>query len=160
MTTLYDFTLKTLGGQELPLRSYEGKVVLLVNVASRCGYTPQYRGLQALSKELEGSGVVVLGVPANEFGAQEPGTDAEIQTFCEANYGVTFPVASKIVVKGAGQHPLYAWLTTTASPTGDVQWNFEKFLVGRDGRVVGRFRSGVAPESRELHDAIAAAVAP
>lgn len=154
MTTLYDFTMKGLDGTQLPLRAFEGKVVLVVNVASRCGYTPQYRGLQALSEELKGAGLSVLGVPANEFGAQEPGSDAEIKGFCEASYGVTFPMTSKVVVKGEGQHPLYAWLTSSAETTGDVKWNFEKFLVGRDGRVVGRFRSNVAPESRELRDAI------
>lgn len=154
MTTLYDFTMKGLDGTQLPLRAFEGKVVLVVNVASRCGYTPQYRGLQALSEELKGAGLSVLGVPANEFGAQEPGSDAEIKGFCDTSYGVTFPMTSKVVVKGEGQHPLYAWLTSSAETTGDVKWNFEKFLVGRDGRVVGRFRSNVAPESRELRDAI------
>lgn len=159
MTTLYDFTMKALDGAQLPLRAFEGKAVLVVNVASRCGYTPQYRGLQALSEELKGAGLVVLGVPANEFGAQEPGSDAEIQSFCETNYGVSFPMTAKVVVKGAGQHPLYAWLTSSDA-AGDVQWNFEKFLVGRDGRVAGRFRSKVAPESRELRDAIAAALRP
>lgn len=158
MTTLYDFTMRSLDGAQLPLRAFEGKAVLVVNVASRCGYTPQYRGLQALSEALKGDGLVVLGVPANEFGAQEPGTDAEIKGFCEANYGVTFPMTSKVVVKGDGQHPLYAWLTSSAPTTGDVRWNFEKFLVGRDGRVVARFASKVAPESPELRDAIGAAL--
>lgn len=158
MTTLYDFTMKSLDGAQLPLRSFEGKAVLVVNVASRCGYTPQYRGLQALSEELSPKGLVVLGVPANEFGAQEPGSDAEIKGFCETNYGVTFSMTAKVVVKGEGQHPLYAWLTSSAPTTGDVKWNFEKFLVGRDGRVIGRFRSNVAPESAELRGAIAAAL--
>ena len=158
MTTLYDFTMNTLDGAPLPLRAFEGKVVLVVNVASRCGYTPQYRGLQALHESLHAKGLVVLGVPANEFGAQEPGSDAEIKAFCETNYGITFPMTSKVVVKGAGQHALYAWLTASAPVRGDVGWNFEKFLVGRDGQIVGRFRSNVAPESRELRDAIASAL--
>jgi glutathione peroxidase len=112
-------------------------VVLVVNVASACGYTPQYAGLQRLYAEAAGDGLVVLGVPANEFGAQEPGSNAEIAAFCEARYGVTFPMAGKVVVKGDGQHPLYAWLTAAATPPGDLRWNFEKFLVGRDGTVVG-----------------------
>lgn len=154
MTTLYDFTLKTIDGSERPLKDFEGKVVLLVNVASRCGYTPQYKGLQALHDEWHNRGLIVAGVPANEFGAQEPGTDDEIKTFCETRYAVTFPMFSKLVVKGAGQHPLYAWLTSSATPDGDVQWNFEKFLIGRDGTVVGRFRSNVSPESPELRAAI------
>lgn len=154
MTTLYDFTLKTLDGAERPLKDFAGKAVLVVNVASRCGYTPQYKGLQALYDEWHNRGLVVVGVPANEFGAQEPGDDAEIKSFCESRYAVTFPMSSKIVVKGAGKHPLYQWLTASADPPGEVQWNFEKFLVDRQGNVVGRFRSGVAPESTELRSAI------
>ncbi|MBI5517608.1 MAG: glutathione peroxidase [Deltaproteobacteria bacterium] len=155
MTTLHDFTLKALDGSELPLRDFRGKAVLLVNVASRCGYTPQYKGLQALWTELRDRGLVVCGVPANEFGAQEPGTDQQIQSFCEARYQVTFPMASKLVVKGPGQHPLYAWLTGDASAPGDVQWNFEKFLIDREGRIAGRFRSDVTPESAALREALA-----
>ncbi len=158
MTTLHDFKLTDINGVEHALSDLKGKVVLLVNVASRCGYTPQYKGLQGLYKELEGRGLMVLGVPANEFGAQEPGTDAEIKTFCETNYNVTFPMASKIVVKGPGQHPLYQWLTTASTPPGDVKWNFEKFLIGRDGAIVGRFGSGASPESQELRSAINAAL--
>lgn len=157
MTTLHDFSLTAIDGASLDLRSLHGKAVLVVNVASRCGYTPQYKGLQALWRELGDQGLVVLGVPANEFGAQEPGTEAEIQTFCDTSYGVTFPMSRKLVVKGEGQHPLYAWLTA-ADGQGDVRWNFEKFLVGRDGAVVRRFRSNVAPESAELRDAIKAAL--
>ena len=117
MTTLHDFTMRTLDGRELSLSDFRGKTVLVVNVASRCGYTPQYKGLQALWEAHRDRGLVVLGVPANDFGAQEPGSDAEIQTFCEKNYGVTFPVLSKITVKGANKHPLYQWLTS-AAPAG------------------------------------------
>ncbi len=159
MTTLYDFSLTTLGGDPLPLERFRGKVVLVVNVASRCGFTPQYGGLQGLYAEGQGDGLVVLGVPANEFGAQEPGTDAEIADFCETRFQVTFPMASKVVVKGEGQHPLYAWLTAAADPPGEVMWNFEKFLIGRDGRVVQRFRSDVGPGSPALREAVAAALA-
>lgn len=159
MTTLHDFSMRSLDGSALPLDAFKGKAVLVVNVASRCGFTRQYSGLQALWTERADDGLVVLGVPANEFGAQEPGSDEEIAGFCETNYGVTFPMCAKVVVKGEGQHPLYAWLTSAADPAGEVSWNFEKFLVGRDGAVVGRFRSNVAPESAELRDAIAAALA-
>jgi glutathione peroxidase len=158
MTTLHDFKLPAIDGTESDLTSLRGKAVLVVNVASRCGYTPQYAGLQKLQAELGPRGFTVLGVPANEFGAQEPGSNAEIQTFCETSYGVTFPMLGKIVVKGAGQHPLYQWLTTAASPAGDVKWNFEKFLIDGRGEIVGRFGSGVAPESPELRRAIESAL--
>jgi glutathione peroxidase len=158
MTTLHDFKLPAIDGAETDLATLRGKTVLVVNVASRCGYTPQYAGLQKLQSELAPQGFTVLGVPANEFGAQEPGTNDEIQSFCETSYGVTFPMLGKTVVKGAGQHPLYAWLTSAAAPAGDVKWNFEKFLVNGRGEVVGRFGSGVAPESPELRSAIAAAL--
>jgi len=159
MTTLYDFSLTTLRGEALPLSQFRGKVVLVVNVASRCGFTPQYAGLQQLYTESAGDGLVVLGVPANEFGAQEPGTDAEIADFCETRFQVTFPMVHKLVVKGEGQHPLYGWLTTAATPPGDVSWNFEKFLIGRDGEIVGRFRSDVGPASPVLREALATALA-
>ncbi len=158
MTTLHDFTMRTLDGRELSLSDFRGKTVLVVNVASRCGYTPQYKGLQALWEAHRDRGLVVLGVPANDFGAQEPGSDAEIQTFCEKNYGVTFPVLSKITVKGANKHPLYQWLTS-AAPAGEVAWNFEKFLVDGQGNVVARFPSRVAPDSQELHNALASHLA-
>lgn len=159
MTTLHDFKLTDINGVDHSLSDLRGQVVLVVNVASRCGYTPQYKGLQALHQEMEARGLTVLGVPANEFGAQEPGSNAEIKTFCETNYNVTFPMAAKVVVKGAGQHPLYQWLTSAATPAGDVKWNFEKFLIGRDGNVVGRYGSNVSPESQELRSAINAALA-
>lgn len=159
MTTLHDFTVKAIDGRDLPLAEMKGKAVLLVNVASRCGFTPQYAGLEKLYEEMAPQGLVVVGVPANDFGAQEPGTDGEIQSFCETTYGVKFPMLSKVTVKGDGKHPLYRWLTESASPSGEVQWNFEKFLVGKDGVVAGRFKSNVAPESKELRDAIRAALA-
>ena len=158
MTTFHDFTLIGIDGRTHPASELRGKTVLVVNVASQCGYTPQYAGLQALHKEFEARGLVVLGVPANEFGAQEPGTNEEIQTFCETKFGVTFPMAEKVVVKGAGQHPLYQWLTTASTPPGDVKWNFEKFLINGQGEIVGRFGSGVSPESAELRAAIQAAL--
>ncbi len=158
MTTLHDFKLDAINGGTSDLADLRGKTVLVVNVASRCGYTPQYKGLQKLQEELGPRGFTVLGVPANEFGAQEPGTNAEIQSFCDTNYHVTFPMLAKTVVKGAGQHPLYQWLTTAATPGGEVKWNFEKFLINGRGEIVGRFGSGVAPESAELRAAIQASL--
>ena len=152
-------TVKKIDGTEVDLAKYKGKVVLIVNVASRCGYTGQYAGLQKLYDAYKGKGLVVLGFPANEFGAQEPGTDAEIATFCSSKYGVTFDMFSKIVVKGAGKAPLYKTLTESADPKGEVGWNFEKFLIGRDGKVVGRYKSGVAPDDATLKAAIEAALA-
>ncbi len=155
MTTLADFKVRRIDGTEWDLTDLRGRVVLLVNVASQCGYTPQYKGLQALYEEWRAKGVEVVGVPSNDFGAQEPGTDEEIRGFCESRYHVTFPMLSKVVVKGPSKHPLYAWLTASAQPPGEVGWNFEKFLVDRDGQVVGRFPSRVAPESSELRNALA-----
>jgi glutathione peroxidase len=151
--------VKKIDGTEVDLASYKGKVVLVVNVASRCGYTGQYAGLQKLYDSYKDKGLVVLGFPANEFGAQEPGTDAEIATFCSSKYGVTFDMFSKIVVKGAGKAPLYQALIESADPKGEVGWNFEKFLIGRDGKVVGRYKSGVAPDDATLKAAIEAALA-
>lgn len=158
MTTLYDFQLTDIDGVNRDLIDIKGQVVLVVNVASRCGFTPQYAGLQALYEELEARGFRVLGVPANDFGAQEPGSNAEIKSFCASTYHVTFPMAGKVVVKGPGQHPLYQWLSTAATPPGDVQWNFEKFLIGRDGQLIGRFASNVSPDAPELRSAISAAL--
>ncbi len=158
MTTLHDFKLPAIDGAQRDLSDLRGKTVLLVNVASRCGYTPQYKGLQQLQDEFSARGFTVLGVPANEFGAQEPGSNDEIKSFCETNYHVTFPMLAKTVVKGAGQNPLYQWLTSTATPSGDVKWNFEKFLINGRGEIVGRFGSGVAPESAELRSAIQSAL--
>lgn len=158
MTTLHDFKLPGIDGTERDLADLRGKAVLVVNVASRCGFTPQYKGLQQLHQELASRGFTVLGVPANEFGAQEPGTNDEIRSFCETNYHVTFPMAAKTVVKGAGQSPLYRWLTSASTPAGDVKWNFEKFLINGRGEVVGRFGSSVSPESQELRSAIQSAL--
>lgn len=149
--SVHEFTPKTIDGQPAPLSSYKGKVLLMVNVASQCGYTPQYKGLEALYQKYKDRGLVVLGFPANNFGGQEPGTDAEIKTFCTRNYKVTFPMFSKISVKGAGQDPLYQYLIAQG---GDVQWNFTKFLVGKDGKVIKKYNSSVDPESAELAGAI------
>jgi glutathione peroxidase len=152
-----DFKMKGIDGKDVDLAQYKGKVVLFVNVASACGYTPQYKGLQALYEKHKDDGLVVIGVPANEFGAQEPGTDEEIQKFCSTKYNVTFPMLSKVVVKGDGITPLYKYLTskeTNGKYAGDIKWNFEKFLVNRKGAVVGRYESKVKPESPELTKAI------
>ena len=159
MTTLYDFTLKTLDGREQPLSAFRGKPVLLVNVASQCGLTPQYKGLEALHREFATKGLVIAGVPANEFGAQEPGTDSEIQQFCTSKYDVTFPMFSKIVVKGPQKHALYTWLTEHAKPAGEVTWNFEKFLIGKDGTIAARFSPKVEPGAPELRAAVEKALA-
>jgi glutathione peroxidase len=158
MTTLHDFTMNTIDGNPKSLNDYSGKVVLVVNVASKCGLTPQYKGLEALHRELAPRGLVVAGFPANDFGAQEPGTEAEIQTFCSSRYDVTFPMFSKITVKGDGKHALYSWLTEHATPTGEVSWNFEKFLIGRDGKILARFSPRVEPGAPELREAIAKAL--
>ncbi len=150
-SNIYEFTPKSIDGAPAPLAQYKGKVVLVVNVASQCGYTPQYAGLESLYGTYKGQGLVVAGFPANNFGAQEPGSNAEIKTFCTRKYNVTFPMYSKISVKGADQDPLYAYLTNAA---GEVKWNFTKFLVGKDGKVIAKFDSAVAPESPELTSAI------
>jgi glutathione peroxidase len=152
-------TVKKIDGKDVDLSAYKGKVVLIVNVASRCGYTGQYAGLEKLYTTYKDKGFVVLGFPANEFGGQEPGTDAEIATFCSSKYGVTFDMFSKIVVKGANKAPLYKALTEGATPSGDVGWNFEKFLIGRDGTIKGRYKSGVGPDDAALKTAIEAELA-
>jgi glutathione peroxidase len=151
--------VKQIDGTAVDLATYKGKVVLIVNVASRCGYTGQYAGLQKLFDTYKGKDFVILGFPANDFGAQEPGTDAQIAEFCSTKYAVTFPMFSKITVKGPGKAPLYKALTESAKPAGEVGWNFEKFLIGKDGAVVGRFKSGVAPDAAELTKAIEAEIA-
>jgi glutathione peroxidase len=133
--------------------------VLAVNVASRCGYTPQYTGLEQLRTELAHEGFEIVGFPCNQFGGQEPGTDAEIREFCSTRYDVSFPLTTKIEVNGQGRHPLYAWLTSPANGhAGDIQWNFEKFLIARDGRVLGRYPSGTRPDDKGLLGEIAAAL--
>jgi glutathione peroxidase len=144
-----NFKMKGLDGKDVDLGQYQGKVVLIVNVASKCGYTPQYKGLEGLYEKYGKDGLVVLGVPANEFGRQEPGSDAEIAEFCSSKYGVKFPMLSKVVVKGDGICPLYKHLTskdTDPKFAGDIKWNFTKFLVGRSGNIVGRFEPKVKPE--------------
>jgi len=151
-TNIYDFTLKTIEGAPAPLAAYQGKVVLLVNVASRCGYTPQYAGLEKLYEKYKDKGFVIVGVPANNFGGQEPGTNEEIKTFCTRNYNVTFPMMSKVSVKGADMTPLYGYLTEKIG--GDIKWNFTKFLIDRKGAIVSRFESGVTPEAEEMTKAI------
>ena len=148
--------MKLIDGSACDLSHYKGKVVLIVNVASRCGYTGQYAGLQKLYEAYKDKGLVVLGFPANEFGAQEPGTDGQIAEFCSSKYGVTFDMFSKVVVKGPGKVALYKALTESANPPGEVSWNFEKFLIGKDGRVVGRYKSAVAPDDAKLIGAIEA----
>ena len=157
MTTLYDFTAKTIDGTDTTLRNYAGKTLLVVNVASQCGLTPQYDGLQKLYEQYRARGLEVLGFPCNQFGAQEPGTETQIKTFCETRFGVTFPLFAKLDVNGAERHPLYAFLT--AQPTqpdgpGDIQWNFAKFLIDKSGQVVARFSPTVAPAAPELMQAI------
>lgn len=154
--SVYDFELESIDGEDISLNTYEGKVLLIVNTASECGYTPQYEGLQALYEEYKDKDVVVLGFPANNFGGQEPGTDEEIKQFCKVNYGVTFPMFSKISVKGDDINPLFSYLTSESNPdfTGEIKWNFEKFLIGKDGKLLRRFRSAVTPQSDEIIDAI------
>ncbi len=155
-----DNKLKDIDGKDFDLSKLKGKVVLIVNVASVCGNTPQYSNLQAMHTKHEKDGLVIIGVPANEFGKQEPGTDAEIKKFCESKYKVTFPMMSKVVVKGEGQIPLYKTLVeSTPNAKGEVVqvgWNFEKFLIGRDGKVVGRFKPGLKPDAPEVMKAIMA----
>jgi glutathione peroxidase len=153
---IYNFTLNSIDGKPAPLADYKGKVVLIVNVASQCGFTPQYSALESVYEKYKGQGFVILGFPANNFGAQEPGTNEEIKTFCTRKYSVTFPMYSKISVKGDDQAPLYAYLTkdTGSGITGDIKWNFTKFLVDRDGKVVQRFESAVKPDSKEVIEAI------
>jgi glutathione peroxidase len=149
---IYDFTLNSIDGAPAPLSAYKGKVVLLVNVASRCGFTPQYTGLESLYEKFKDRGFVILGFPANNFGGQEPGTNDEIKTFCSTKYNVTFPIYAKSSVKGADINPLYKYLTETKG--GDVKWNFTKFLADKNGNVIARFESAVTPESPELVSAV------
>ncbi len=161
MSPLYDFTMRDIDGKDVTLSAFKGKVLLIVNVASKCGFTAQYEGLQKLYTTYTNRGLVVLGFPANDFLRQEPGTEAEIKNFCTLTYGVTFPMFAKISVTGKHIHPLYAWLTSKEStPTygGAVSWNFNKFLIGRDGTVVGRFGSRTKPDDKELIAAVEQAI--
>lgn len=152
---LQDIEIKDIDGKATSLKQFSGKTVLLVNVASQCGYTPQYKGLEAVYRQYKDRGFVVVGVPSNDFGGQEPGSATEIKDFCSSKYGVTFPMMEKVKVKGADKHPLYQALTGEGSPyPGEVKWNFGKFLIGPDGKLLARFDSGVKPESEELISAI------
>jgi len=152
--SFYDFDMKTIDGKDMPLSKFKGKVLLVVNVASKCGNTPQYAGLEAMYAKYKSQGFAVLGFPANQFGAQEPGTDAEIKEFCEATYHVKFPMFSKIIVKGDGISPLYTWLLANSDEHQDIEWNFTKFLIGRDGKVIGRFFHRVQPDDPKLVAAV------
>jgi len=154
--SVHDFELTNIDGENISLDRYEGKVLLIVNTASECGFTPQYEGLQSLYEQYKDQGLVIAGFPANNFGGQEPGTDEEIKQFCKKNYGVTFPMFSKISVKGNDMHPLFDYLTSEQNPdfTGEINWNFEKFLVDKNGKLIRRFRSKVTPESDEIINAI------
>jgi glutathione peroxidase len=150
--SIHEFTLSSIDGKPTPLAEYKGKVVLIVNVASKCGYTPQYAGLEALYRKYKDEGLVLIGVPANNFGSQEPGTNEEIKTFCKRKYDVTFPMMAKVSVKGEDQAPLYEYLTSTMG--GEVKWNFTKFLTDKDGKVIARFEPAVTPDAPELTAAI------
>jgi len=158
--SLYDLPLKDIDGNATTLKPYAGKVLLVVNVASKCGFTPQYTALEAVYKKYQDQGLVVCGFPCNQFGSQEPGTDAEIKEFCTSKYSVTFPMFDKLEVNGANRHPLYVALAGNESPfPGNIHWNFTKFLIGRDGKIVARFDSKVKPDSEEVTKAIEAALA-
>jgi glutathione peroxidase len=155
-SNLYSFTLPNIDGKPMPLADFKGKVILVVNVASQCGFTPQYTALEAIYQKYKDQGFVILGFPANNFGQQEPGTNEEIKTFCSRKYSVTFPLYSKISVKGTDQAPLYQYLTQDADPShaGDIKWNFTKFLVDRNGNVVQRFEPKVTPDSADVTSSI------
>lgn len=157
---LADIPLKDINGKDTSLKAYKGKVLLIVNVASKCGYTPQYKSLEATFRKFKDQGLVVLGFPCNQFGGQEPGSNEEIKSFCTANYDVTFPLFDKLDVKGANQHPLYMALAGKDSPfPGDIKWNFGKFLVGRDGKILKRWDSAAKPDGEEITKAIESAIA-
>jgi glutathione peroxidase len=160
--SIADFELDTIDGSPKKLADFAGQVLLLVNVASKCGLTPHYQGLQSLHEEKLGRGFAVLGFPCNQFGGQEPGSNADVKSFCSLTYGVTFPMFAKIDVNGAGRAPLYAWLTgekTSPDGPGDIAWNFTKFVIGRDGKVLARFNPRVEPGDQALRAAIDAALA-
>jgi len=161
MTTLHDLEVKTIDGDSKALSDYAGKVLLVVNVASRCGLTPHYTGLEKLYREMKDDGVVVLGFPCNQFGAQEPGTEEEIKTFCSTKYDVTFPLFAKLDVNGTDRAPLYTFLTgadTKPEGAGDIKWNFGKFVVGKDGEVAARFAPPTDPNDPAIRSAIAEAL--
>jgi len=161
--SIQNISLDDIDGKPTSLKAYAGKVILLVNVASKCGNTPQYKGLEAMYEKYKNRGFVIVGVPCNDFRSQEPGTAAEIKAFCTENYNVTFPLMAKIHVKGPEQHPLYAALTSKDAvipgPTGDIDWNFAKFVVGRDGKPIKRFGNKVQPEDADLVKTVETALA-
>jgi len=152
----HDFTFTAIEGGPLPLSSFEGKVVLVVNTASLCGFTPQYADLQAIWERYRGRGFVVLGVPSNDFGNQEPGTEDEIKTFCEVNFDIGFPMTSKVRVTGEDAHPFYKWAAGQVGPAGTPRWNFHKYLIGPEGELVGWFSTPTAPTSDKVSGAIEA----
>ena len=158
--SLHQTSVKDIDGHPLTLEQYRGKVLLIVNVASRCGFTPQYKQLEAVYEKYKDKGFVVLGFPCNQFGAQEPGSDEQIKQFCSSKYNVTFPLFDKIEVNGPNRHPLYVALAGKDSPyPGDIKWNFSKFLISRDGQILKRFESRVVPDASEVTEAIEAALA-
>ena len=158
--SIYDIPLKDIDGNATSLKPYKGQVVLVVNVASHCGFTPQYAALEAVYQKYKSQGLVICGFPCNQFGGQEPGTDTEIKQFCTAKYDVTFPMFDKLEVNGDNRHPLYVLLAGKDSPfPGDIRWNFTKFVIGRDGKIVNRFDSKVKPDSAEVTTAIETALA-
>ena len=160
MTTLYDFTVQDNAGKSVELSQFRGKVVLIVNTASKCGFTPQYKELEALHKQYQQRGLVILAFPCNQFGGQEPGSNADIMQFCEVNYGVTFPLSSKLEVNGHERHQLYRLLAGEGAEfPGDITWNFEKFLLGKDGRVLARFSPRTPPDDPAVVQAIEKALA-
>ncbi|MEM7570009.1 MAG: glutathione peroxidase [Pseudomonadota bacterium] len=155
----HDFSFKTIDGDAMPLSEYAGKAVLVVNTASKCGFTPQYDGLQTLWEERKDEGLIVLGVPSNDFGRQEPGSESEIKEFCEVRFGVNFPMTEKEVVKGSSAHPFYQWATQSYGKDAEPRWNFHKILVGPDGKVVGAYPSSTTPSDRGLNTDISNALA-
>jgi glutathione peroxidase len=158
--SIYAISIKDIDGKSTSLKAYEGKVLLIVNVASKCGYTPQYAGLETLYEKYRDKGFYVLGFPCNQFGGQEPGTNEQIKQFCSSQYQVTFPLFDKIEVNGPNRHALYSALAGKLSPfPGDIKWNFSKFLIGRDGKILKRFESGIKPNSAELTQAVESALA-
>jgi len=159
MTNAHAFSFTSIEGKPLPLSQYKGKAVLVVNTASACGFTPQYKGLEALWKAYKDKGLIVLGVPSNDFGAQEPGNESQIKEFCAVRYGVDFPLTGKVHVAGGGAHPLYQWIAKELGEGGAPRWNFHKYLIGKDGHIAGAFASKVTPESAEMKQAIEAALA-
>lgn len=150
MSRFYTYTMKTIDGKQKSLADYKGKVVMVVNTASFCGNTPQYKQLEEVYKKYKDKGFVIVGFPANNFGKQEPGTDSDIKTFCEKNYGVSFDMFSKISVKGDDIHPLYKYLTTETNFKGDIDWNFAKFLVDKNGNIVARYKAGMKPDDKAI----------